>query len=121
MYAWEEDVDSPQILLWQVFFVLAVAFAARGCEIKGIVFEDIKRVVMHDKSVRYAISYYRRKQKGSKEKLDAFIVGETEVGIIDRYVNLLPHEERTDRFFRKLLIDKRTQRYMWLYICLIIY
>ena len=102
--------DTPEILMYKVYVVIALSFAARGCEVKFLGFEEIRRVDNTDGTHQYFITFKRSKAIGPKEVLEALIVGNMELSIIDRYIALFPLELRIGRFFRKLILQKGTNR-----------
>ena len=107
--------SSSTTLLYKVYAVVAVGFAARGCEACDLCFEDFERTITDNNSLniqnecRYVIHHNRAKAAGqlSSDRNVTFIVGPLEVSIIDEYIGCFPLNERKGRFFRKLNVSKK--------------
>lgn len=89
-----------------MYSTIGVAFAARKCEIFDFQFDQIKATTTSDGTLHYEVQFQRAKAAGPIQgPMSQVITGDFEVKAITNYVNCFPVEERTGRFFRKLLTN----------------
>ena len=92
---------TAEMLPKQVYAIVSVNMAGRGCEVIYHEFEDFE-----DKGDRIEIKFQRKKQAGRKVEENCRIVGELEMEVFRLYISCFPESERTGRFFRKLTSRK---------------
>lgn len=93
-------------MLYKVYAVISVAFAARCAEVFELPFAAVERLTNANNEVTYKVCYKRKKAIGYVYDASTYtlIVGEMEVGILDEYFALFTAEDKQaePRLFRKL-------------------
>ena len=90
-------------LVDKAYTVIAISFAARGCEVTFLTCEDVKRT--EDKKtgeIIYTVSHTRAKTSGVPTKVTSYISGLHEVAILEEYERCFKQNTRNGRYFRVL-------------------
>ncbi len=107
LYSMPHD-QNAELLFDKAFAIVAISFAARGCEATFLSFDDVSRVIDANSTASYVIRHERAKQSGPRinEDISCLVTGPDEVAIIDSYIAAFAVENRTGRFWRYLKRNK---------------
>ena len=108
--------NTAELLQLKVYAVVASHFAARSCEAFAIEFGQLVKVRDTTNGDFYKLFYERAKVSGPRcpDDLFALISGSDEVAIVDFYISCFREEDRTGRFFVKLVMKaSRIQASRW--------
>jgi len=106
--------NTPEILVYKVYAVLSLGFAARGADVFLVPFAAVSKLTDHAKNEDYyKVHFKRSKQRGYVFEANTFCVisGTMEVEILDTYMALFTEQNKLDepRFFRKLKLNSKGQ------------
>lgn len=90
-------------LVDKAYTVIAISFAARGCQVTFLQCEDVNRT--EDKNtgeILYTISHTRAKTSGIPTKVTSYISGLHEVSIMEVYEKCFTQSTRNGQYFRVL-------------------
>jgi hypothetical protein len=95
--------NTPEVLLLKAFSVIGMSFAARGAEFYDIDFDQIVRLSSADGRHSYEVFFERSKTSGPSVGLSSMpINGDSEIRILDEYIDCFNSPQRKGRFFKKL-------------------
>ena len=95
--------NSLENLVDKAFAVVAIAFAARGCEVTFLDCDDVKLTIDRATSERiYTVTFTRSKTSGVPVQVKTYISGHEEIRILDAYEECFTRETRKGRYFRVL-------------------
>jgi hypothetical protein len=99
-YGLEHTLEN---LVDKAFAVIAISFAARGCEVTFLDCDDLKLTIDRATSERiYSVTFKRSKTSGVTVLVTTYISGQQEVRILDAYEKCFTRETRKGIYFRVL-------------------
>lgn len=109
--------NTPDTLLWKAYSAIALACAARNCEMNKMTRpSSVVESRGEDGMVFFEVSFYRAKPHGPKVRMSVNIKGDLEVQALMEYrQQCFPPQKRVDKFFKRLVLKDGVIRKQYQY------